>query len=56
MMYEFSYEADTFSGSLFVTADSADQAEAQFCEDWEEHGDSVPSHWITGAWSVEGGE
>jgi hypothetical protein len=56
MRYEFSYETATSSGSAFVTADSADQAEAQFCEDWEEHGDSVPSHWITATWSVEGGK
>lgn len=56
MRYEFSYETAASSGSLFVTADSADQAEAQFCEEWSSHGDGVPSHWITATWTVEGGE
>ena len=51
MKYEFRYETAESSGSVFVDAGDADQADAKFCEEWSSHGDGVPSHWITATWS-----
>jgi len=49
--YEISWESENGSGSVFVLADSEDKALEQFDCDWSEHGDDVPSRWVSATWS-----
>lgn len=51
--YTISYESATSSGEQFVLATSPEEALAKFDERWAEHGDKVPSRWISQTWAIE---
>ncbi len=54
--YTIRYETKTSparDGEQFVLATSEVEALAKFDEAWGEHGDEIPSRWVTQTWAVE---
>ena len=51
--YTITFESATTSGERFVLATSPEEALAKFDESYTEHGDKVPSRWISQTWAVD---